>query len=194
MQTPLTLDQIRDAAAILAAANRNLEHVAREQENAIRDAIAPIVVQRRSLLDLAAKRRADAEETLITMLNAAPQLFQKPRSLTMDGVKCGYQKGADSLEISDDSAVIARIRALMPDKANLLIRTEESLVMDGLAQLNEGQLRQLGVSTCKGVDGVFVKISESDVDKLAKAIIADASKRRGDEGAAKLVRRSKKAA
>jgi len=39
-----------------------------------------------------------------------------------------------------------------------------------------------------------VKISESDVDKLAKAIIADASKRRADESATKLVRRSKKAA
>lgn len=194
MNPATTLDQIRDAAAVLAAAARNVENVAREQEAAIRAAIAPIIESRRQLLDLALKRRIDAEETLQTMLNQAPQLFVKPRSLSIDGVKCGYQKSQDGFEWGDEQLVIDRIKALVPDKVDLLIRTEQSLVVDAIGQLDAALLPRLGITQKKGVDAVFIKIGESEVEKLARAIIAEAAKRREDEAVPKPRRARAKAA
>lgn len=189
MKNQHTLDQIRDAAAVLAAASRNVENVAREQEMAIRAAITPIIESRRELLDLALKRRTDAEATLQGMLNASPQLFVKPRSLAIDGVKCGYQKSQDSFEWTEEQLVIDRIKALVPDKFDLLVRTSESLVVDAVGQLEPQLLPRLGITLKKGVDSVFVKVGESEVDKIAKAIIAEAAKRHEDESAASKTRR-----
>ncbi|MDP3871274.1 MAG: hypothetical protein Q8Q80_01305 [Methyloversatilis sp.] len=191
MKSTPELTAIRDAAQQLAAKNRVLTALGAAQQAALVKAVEPITKQFRSALDEAAAERAEAEAELLRLVEAAPALFGKPRSITVDGVKTGFRKEEDSLDWSDEKAVMARIENLLPELADLLIRTETTLVKDALGQLTESHLKRIGVRKVLGADRAFVTVGECDVDKLVKIVLADAARRIGDDEPAKKAGKTK---
>lgn len=185
------LSKIRDAAQVLAARHRVLTDLAAAQQAQIAQAIEPITRQFRGAIDAAAAEEAEALAELQALVEAAPALFVRPRSITVDGVKAGFRKEEDSLDWNDEQAVIARIENLLPESADLLIRTETTLVKDALGQLSDAHLQRIGVRKVLGADKAFVAIGESDLDKLVKTILADAARRQGDEEPAKKAGKTK---
>jgi hypothetical protein len=185
------LSKIRDAAQVLAAKHRLLTDLAAAQQASIAQAIEPITRQYRGAIDAAAAEEAEAHAALVRLVEAAPALFKKPRSITVDGVKTGYRKEEDSLDWSDEAAVIARIENLLPESADLLVRTEATLVKDALGQLTDAHLQRIGVRKVLGADRAFVAIGESDLDKLVKTILADAARRQGEDDAPKKAGKTK---
>lgn len=182
-----TITEIRAAAQRLADAHRESVSRATALESAISEAITPIYAMHRTGIDAAAEEEAAAKADLQRLVDAAPQLFLRPRSIAQDGVKCGYRKGEDSLDWDDDAMVITRIRALtnLADLEPLLIRTEETLNVSALAELDGNELRRIGVRRIPGVDQTFIAFTDSDVEKMVKAILADATKRQGEDEAPK---------
>lgn len=176
-----SLAQIRAAAEILANAHNDTSGCAALLQAEIKSAIAPILANYKVTLDGYAAAEAAAYSNLEQMLTAAPQLFRKPRSLSVDGVRCGYIKAADTLDWSDDAAVIARIKALREDLAPVLIRTQESLVVDALAGVDAKDLISFGVRTISGADNIFITVGDNDAEKLTKLVIAAAASRQGEE-------------
>ena len=172
-----------EAAQRLALTHRELTLRAQVQESDISAAVSPITARHRPGIDVAAEEKAAAFEHLMALIQSSPQLFLRPRSITVDGVKAGYRKESDSLDWDDEQVVIRRIQAMLPDQVDLLIRTQTSLVADALPQLDATVLRQIGVRQVSGSDQAFVNIGDSDVDKLVKAILADASRRQGEDDA-----------
>lgn len=180
-----TLTEIRLAAQRLADAHRESLARATALESALNKAITPIYACHRLGLDAVAEEEAAAKAALLDLVISAPQLFQRPRSLTVDGVKAGYRKEEDGLTWEDEAHVIARIRALpeLSEIAQVLIRTEESLNVSALSELTAAQRRAVGISLVQGVDKPFVSFTDSDVEKMVKAILADAAKRQGEDEA-----------
>lgn len=178
---PPSLDDIRQAADRLAIAHTATTARAALCQDEIKAAIQPIHDRHRGSLDSAADEEAAAHRALMDLLESAPQLFVKPRSISVNGVRAGYRKAEDVLDWGDDAALIKRIRALVPAQADLLIRTEETLVVDALAQLPPGAHQKLGVNRISGADNPFITIGSADVEKLAQALIADAIRRQGEE-------------
>ena len=176
-----TLAEIRAAAEILANAHNDTSGCAALLQAEIKGAIAPILANYKATLDVYAAAEAVAYHKLDQLLVAAPQLFAKPRSLSVDGVRCGYMKAADSLDWDSDAAVIARIKALREDLAPLVIRTQESLVVDALAGVDSQDLVTFGVRTITGADNSFITVSDNDAEKLTKLVIAAAASRQGEE-------------
>lgn len=190
--TTITIKDIRTAAEQLGRAHAAVEAVAAECRTALEDACRPIYQKFQATIDQAAESKAEAHRLLMDLLNAAPQLFAKsPRSIAVDGVRAGYRKGEAALDWDDDEIVIKRIRALIPDQADLLIRTEESLVVDGLTQLPSNSLQALGIRRIPGVDAPFVTIGSSELDALVKAIVAAAQQRQGEDDKPKKKGRAK---
>lgn len=186
MSTPNLID-IRNAAQRLADAHRQSLSRATALESAINKAITPIYALHRTGIDAAAEEEAAAKADLQRLVDAAPQLFSRPRSISQDGVKCGYRKSEDMLDWDDEANVIARIRALaqFADLAAVLIRTEETLNVGALEELDQHARRQLGIRRISGTDQSFISFTDSDVEKMVKAIIADATKRQGEDEAPK---------
>jgi len=182
---PPEMMAIRTAALRLAAAHQSLVARAKTQEAEIAQAIAPIAARHLVGMEEIAAERAAAHTELLALVEKSPALFVKPRSLTLDGIRTGYRKEEDALDWADEAAVIARIEALFPDLAATLVRTQTSLVVDALSQLEPAQLRALGVRQISGADKAFVTIGDSDVDKLVKAIIGDMQRRIGEDEAPK---------
>jgi hypothetical protein len=180
---PATLEQIRDAAQALANRHNDTLGCSALLNAEIKSAIAPVLDRYKLTLDQRAAAEAEALHILDALLAANPQLFQKPRSLTIDGVRCGYKKEPDGLDWSDDADVVARIKALRPELAPLLIRTSESLVVDALGQCAPDDLRMLGIRAIAGADRRFITLGDNDIERLAKTILTDASKRQGEDEA-----------
>lgn len=181
------ITEIRAAAQRLATAHRESVSRATVLETAINAAITPLYWQHHAGLDAAAEEEAAAKADLQKLLDAAPQLFSRPRSSTVDGVKFGYRKQEDALDWDDEASVITRIRALpeLADLAAVLVRTEEALNIGSLTELTAAQQRKIGVRRISGIDQSFISFGDSDVEKMVKAILADAAKRQGEDEAPK---------
>lgn len=110
---------------------------------------------------------------LTSLLQAAPELFVKPRSVIVQGIKVGYQKGKGKIDWEDDARVVKLIRRHFPDQADVLIKTTEKPAKDGLALLAVDELKRLGVTVEDTGDVVFVKPIDTDVDKALKALMKE---------------------
>ncbi len=182
MTSTITLKDIRSAAEQLGRSHAAVEAVAAACRTELEAACKPIYQRFQVAIDQAAEAEAEAHRMLLDMLNAAPQLFSKtPRSVVADGVRAGYRKEQDTLDWDDDEIVIKRIRALIPEQAELLIRTQESIVVDGLVQLPGNSLQSLGVRRVPGVDAPYITVGNSELDALVKAIVAAAKQRQGED-------------
>lgn len=181
--TPITLANIRAAAQNLS--NRRNDTLASSTllNAEIKSAIAPILERYQGTLDTYASAEAAAMKTLDDLIAAAPHLFLKPRSLTVDGVRCGYKREPDMLDWADAADVVTRIKSLRPDLVALLVRTEESLVVDALGGLDANDQRALGIRTVTGIDRRFITLGDNDVEKITKAIVTDATRRQGEDEA-----------
>ena len=178
----ITLDAIRTAAARLADAHQVTTARVAMLNDEIREAIAPIMLMHQRAIDQAATDEAAAHTALKRLVDGAPHLFTKPRSLTINGVRAGYKKAEDSLDWDEDDVLVARIKSLLlPSEAELLVRSREELVIDALSQLDDDKLKRLGVRRITGADNSFITIGDSDVEKTAKALIADAMRRQGED-------------
>ena len=181
------ITEIRAAAQRLAAAHLETTTRAAVLQDALAKSIKPIYERHRPGIDAAAEEEAAAKADLQALLDAAPQLFKRPRSQTVDCVKAGYRKADDTLDWDDAQNVINRIRAIpeLKELAAVLIRTEESLNVPALAELTGEQRRWIGVRRIEGVDQSFITFTDSAADKLMKAIMADAQTRQGEDDAPK---------
>lgn len=189
----ITLEQIRAAAQHLANRRNDTQACSALLNGEIKAAIAPVLERYRQTIDGYAEAEAAALKTLDELLMAAPNLFIRPRSLEIDGVKAGFKKEPDALDWDSDAEVIARIKALRADLAPVLIRTSESLVIDALAQCDADLLRLLGIRTITGADRRYIVINDNDAEKLTKIVIKDAQRRQGEDEAAPKARSKAKA-
>lgn len=178
-----TITEIRAAAQCLADARRESTTRATALEHALAQAAQPIYQEHRAGIDAAAADEAEAYAELLALVETSPGEFKRPRSLVVDGVKTGYRKEQDSLDFDSEDAVITRILCLedFDELARALIRTERRLNIEALEALDAGQKRQLGIRTVSGADQPFISFADTDVEKLVKAILADAQKRQGDQ-------------
>ncbi len=189
-----TMIEIREAAQRLAAAHRLSIACASSLSHDLNEAITPIYKRHVGALDAAAAEEAEARAELQQLIDAAPQLFQRPRSIQIDGVKCGFRKDADGLDFDDEDAVIKRIRALpdLADMSAVLVRTVDALNINALDSLDGNQLRRIGVRRVSGIDQSFISFVDSEVDKLTKSLASDAAKRQGEEEAPKKAKVAKR--
>lgn len=118
---------------------------------------------------------AEAHARLYASIEAAPQLFTKPKTQTIDGVRVGYMKQRGQVVIEDEVKTIERIRKLLPaEQAELLIRIRESVHKPAVYDLTAGDLKRLGISVTDDEEAVLIKPVDTEVDKLVNALLKEA--------------------
>lgn len=116
----------------------------------------------------------DCQARLVAAIEKHPDLFVKPRTMTLHGIKLGFQKGKGKIEWDDNEKVLAAIARNYPEQvAEQLIITSRTPSKDALAQLPAADLRKLGVTVADASDFVFVKATDSEVDKLVAKILKE---------------------
>ncbi len=116
---------------------------------------------------------AAADDALRTAIKSSPDLFVKPRTVAVDGVKVGLRKQVGALAVSDEARAIELLRKRLPALADTLIATRETLDRKALRKLPAADLARIGVTIGDPTDEVVIAAAESDVDKLVDALLDD---------------------
>ncbi len=177
-----TLARIEEQTREYAA----LRRAALDQAAQIESEIEAVRTKHEKTLRKRVKRMTDAHEALFAKIKDHPELFPEgAKSLVVDSIKVGYQKGKAKLEIKDEAATIRVLQSLIedashPDYADLLsgsIKTTQKLVDSGLKKLLPEVLSEIGVIQIPATDSVLVMPQDDDtakaVDALIKATQAD---------------------
>ena len=164
---PLTQDDLVALAKAYANASRRLEDkvdaIREEQRKAVR-------AQLRWMRPLVAAQSA-AREALEVAVQASPHLFVKPRTRAVDGVKYGLRKKPGRMAIDDEATAIARLRKRLGAEAEGHVRTRESLVRDGVRDLDARLLAHCGIALVDSTDEVVIRIPRDDLDMLVDALM-----------------------
>lgn len=130
-------------------------------------------VKRKALPSI--KHAANKAKTLQAELSAAidtsRDLFNKPKTMSIHGIKFGLQSKAQDISWENEEQVIKRIKSKMVPQIDVLINTKESLHKSALKQLSPQDLKRLGIEIVPGVDVVIIKDTNSDIDKLVKKLL-----------------------
>ena len=165
----LRLDKIEDQARAYAAANAATLRLADD----LKAAIAAVCAAHVGKIKTAAQAAAVERETLMALLSDAADLFAPPRrSLTVDGVRVGWKKERGKVVVTDEAAVVQRIRERLPeDQAELLIRRTEKVHKPGVYDLSASDLKRLGIQIEADADAPFIKDVEAPIDKLIAGLM-----------------------
>jgi arsenate reductase-like glutaredoxin family protein len=119
---------------------------------------------------------ADSYATLEAAIAASPQLFEKPKTQTFAGIKVGFRKGTGGIDWDDDARVVALIKKHFPKaQAELLIKTKEKPIAKALADLDVSDLKKIGCRVEATGEVVFIKPTDSAVDKIVSALLKEAT-------------------
>jgi hypothetical protein len=151
----------------------------REELSSIVGALQAVIdeARRRAMPEIreAVRNAAESRDRLRAMIEAAPELFDNPRTRVIAGVKLGFRKQKGKVEFDDEGKVIERIRAQLPkDQAELLIRVRESVHKPAVYDLTAGDLKRLGIRITDDCDELVIKPADSEVDKLVAALLDEA--------------------
>ena len=149
-----------EVAGIVGYLNQAIEDLKRDNLPALKRGIAKV---------------AERHDRLKGIIEANPQLFVKPKTVVMSGVKVGYAKGKGGISFDDPAQVVKLIKKHLPEQADVLIITKESPAKDALAQLSAADLKRIGCHVVNAGDQVVIKPADSEVDKLVDALIKGAT-------------------
>lgn len=133
----------------------------------------------------AATRCTTVEAQLHQLIAARPDLFVKPRTMTLHGIKLGFIKGKGRLVIENAAKLLDRIRAQFGKaKAATLLKVKTTPDKTALGKLTAPELKKLGISIVGTGDAVFIETADTHVDKFLATILAEGSKPATEEEAA----------
>jgi len=165
----ITINVIERGAASYAAARAALQ----EELSALQEELEGVKKRRiRGIKELAASA-AEKESSLRSNIEAAPELFVKPKCLTLHGIKVGFRTAVGKIVFEDEETVIKLIRKYLGDREEVLIRTKENVNKDGLKTLTGPELAKIACAVEGAGDHVQVKATDSEVDKLVAKLITD---------------------
>lgn len=175
----MTTYTVIDTITRRAEAYATVRALLAEKVSALHDGIAALRKDHIPGIKRAVAKAAEAEAALRELVELHPDLFLRPKTQIFSGVKVGFVKGKGSISFEDADAVVARIKKVLPDQADLLINTAETPNKAALAQLPVADLKRIGCSVTEAGDLVVVKPVDSDVDKLVTALLKGATE--GDD-------------
>ena len=159
-----------------------------EAHSDLRDRVDAIAEAKRKagcrLLPGLKRRIATASATrdeLSAWIDEHADLFRKPRTRALHGVKLGLRQLPGRLEIDEETA-IELIRERMPDRAKTLIKVTEKLQAGPVKNLQPAMLARIGGRIVEPGDETVIRIAKSDVDKLVEALLAELDESESEPG------------
>lgn len=119
----------------------------------------------------ATTRAAERYDALLAAVADAKDAFDKPKTRILHGIRVGYRKAQDTVQVLNAENTVALIKKAIPEQQDVLISITERPVMDGLMQLDDATLKRIGCRRVPGGDAPFAKLAETDLDKVVAALM-----------------------
>ena len=166
----MTLTEIEQHARAYADARLVLS----ERVQALQAEIETAKRRRLAGIKKAVAATADRHDTLSAAIQAAPELFARPRTKVLSGIRLGFAKQKGTLVISDADKTLTLIRRHFAEQADRLIKTTEKPLKTALETLSAAELKRIGVTVLGDGDKIIIKPTDSEVDKLVNALLEEA--------------------
>ena len=124
----------------------------------------------------AAKNAGEAYQMLFTLVSDSAELFQDKKSMSINGVKFGYQKKKGKIEIDNEEFTINKLQELFPDNADMYLSKKISVSKKALDNLAAADLKKIGVNVIQDSSEPYVKLTDDEIQKMLDAIIKEAAK------------------
>lgn len=165
-----TMQEIESLAKVFAGARTELA----DRLNALREEQEAAKRRRLQGIKNALGRVQAGYDELKGAVEAAPELFDKPKTRVLHGIRVGWMKQRGKIEIDDNDACVASLRRVLGiEEAKPYIKVTESPIRKALEGLTASILKRCGVRVSDDVDAVVVKAADGDLDKLIDALISD---------------------
>jgi hypothetical protein len=165
----VTIADIEKRAAVHASARAELAN----ELDALRNELESTKKKHIRSIKILAAAAAQTEADLRTAIEMAPELFKRPKTLTLHGIKVGYRTAHGKIVFEDEETTIKLIRRHFKDKEDLLIRVKESVNKDGLKTLTEAELSKASCRVAGAGDRVVLEPVDDEVEKLVSKLIQD---------------------
>lgn len=171
---PTPLEEMNTLASEIASTNRALKALASEYDKALAELYETYTAPVREK----AREREALLKKLEKLVLKRPEIFSSPRSRTVEGVRFGLAKGRGKVVLPiDEARLIREIKRKFPDLADTLIKVTEKPVKDALAQnLTPRDLKALGVEITDAQDEAYVKLTDTEAERIIKAALEAAGK------------------
>lgn len=117
---------------------------------------------------------ADAHDALSAAIQAAPGSFTRPKTKVICGIRIGFARQKIKLVINDEDKTLQLIRRHFADLEEALIKVTEKPIRKALEGLSAAELKRIGVTVVVAGEKVMIKPTDSEVDKLVNALLAEA--------------------
>jgi len=167
----ITLEQIHQSAEAFAAARNCLIAAIQTYDDAVQLAKDKHWPGIREL----AGDTAIVKNELANLIDHARDLFDDPRTISVDGIKLGLRKAKGSINFADEDKVIELIGKHFPERRDEFIKTERFIKKKALETLSAADLKRIGVTVTADSDEVVIAPASGGVDKLVAAVLKEAS-------------------
>lgn len=120
-----------------------------------------------------AENAAERQQMLHQAVEEHPECFVKPKIKVLHGIKFGWRKLIGEMTWEDEASVVKLIKKHFADQVDVLIKTVEKPVKGALQQLPAADLKKLGITIQDDGDEVVIKFTDSEIDKIVNAILAE---------------------
>ncbi len=128
---------------------------------------------------------AEKKLSLKNMIEAARNLFTKPRTVIIHGVKVGLKKSKGKIVWPKEKteAIVKLIEKHFPDKADILVVTTKKPDKKALARLTAADLKKLGIEVNDTGDAAVIEPTDSDVEKWMDRLLKEKEQDAEEEAA-----------
>jgi len=164
-----TMDEIERLAQTTGQTFDRLQEVAAELEAEL------TAVKRRYMARLrrALATHVEARAALRAAVTDSPELFARPKSRAVHGVRFGWEKGKGRITWHDADGVVRLIERKLPDQVDVLIKTTKTPVRKALSQLPAQTLKSIGCEVQETDDAPFIRMVDSELQKFVDQLVAD---------------------
>jgi hypothetical protein len=119
-------------------------------------------------------KAAELHAQLAALVADAPDLFVRPRTVIVHGIKIGYEKGKGSVCFDDADQVIKLLRKHMPEQLDALVKVTETPRKTAIAALSVAEAKRIGCTVVNAGDQVVIRPVDSEIDKLVDKLLESA--------------------
>jgi hypothetical protein len=166
-----TMEQIEVACREYAEANDNLNEIKSQLETEVEAIKVKYYRKVKSAIDHVVSKHSDLSE----LVSESRDLFVNPKTVIFHGVKAGYIKGNDVIEIKKNKVTVDLIKSEFDEATQkTLIKVTETPIKDAIKQLDTDELKRIKAKLIPGKDEVHISTVDTEVDKLIDSLTKQA--------------------
>ena len=147
-------------------------------------AMAAVMRKHGPVLERRVQAEAAARAELLAALRDSQDIFRRPKTRKLHGIRVGFAKGKGKILIADPNATVKLIRKHLPALFTTLVKVDATPIKSAINGLTAEQLRKIGCTVTETDDEPVIAPTDSDLEKHIKGLLAGVAGRLSKEGEA----------